>query len=109
MNDPYFSNYTPTIATTFNMLNVLSRSRNDSIERKLFDRIMRSENTSLLSIKIDYSNPTNMISYAIGILKDVADGARAIIKDSSIFDVMQIHVYCHAVLEFVSRIKKSKM
>lgn len=108
LNDPYFSNYTPTVAKTFNMLNVLSRSRNDSMARNLYDRVMRSANTSLLSIKIDYSNPANMISYAMNILKDVADGARAIIEDSSLFDVMQIHVCCHAVPEFASRIKKSK-
>lgn len=108
MNDPHFSNYTPTIATTFNMLNVLSRSRNNSMERKLYDRIMRSANTSLLSIKTDNSNPANMIPYAMGILKDVANGTRAVIEDSSMFDVMQIHVCCHTVPEFASRIKKSK-
>ena len=108
LNDPQFSNYTPTIATTFNMLNVLSRSRNDSIERELYDRIMRSENRSLLSIKIDHSNPTSMISYAMGILKDVSDGTRAVIEDSSLFDRMQIHIACHSFPQLASRIKKSK-
>lgn len=106
LNDHHFSNYTPSIMTAFNMLNVLSMSRNNSVERNLYDKIIQNGNTSLITItKIDHSNP---MSYSMNIFKDISDGVRAIIEDSTIFDIMQVHICCHIIPEFASKIKKSK-
>ena len=44
VENPLFANNTPTILATLNMFSALSKSRDGTIEQKLFDRVMENEN-----------------------------------------------------------------
>ena len=104
LNDPTFRNFTPTITNMCNMVGVLSRSRDGTEARKLYNKII--SNGSVLNFgSLDMEGRGSMMT---GLMNDLAHGNRSYIEDSTMIDLLMETMLCPYMPNQVKVLVKSE-
>ena len=103
--DPQFENFKQTVMSQLSMLEVLSKSRNGTEERVLYERIIQKRNESVITI--DAADHVQIGQVFLSLFAEMNNRTRALIEDKMYVESFLEHFICHMQPEDGKHVVKS--